>query len=814
MDRGLIPLPSAISRPLRKNTGYRTSEVPEVNIPKVFDTDRDSRMFRFRVFHPQILPGSNITEKRCGRGEFGLEVVKPNAITVGADVFTSKNETYGINTINASMGQYYYLPGLEPDDKLVALGTDPQLPYSIVRDRYTGLHMISFGGNENSDRGKNVSVKIHYILETKPWVSPWAIPEKPRHRYTSPQPVTHEDAFCPKAASRVIRNLLQPASLNKLTQPVREGLQAIDQAVDDNQRITAITHFCRGFQGDKNPADDENFLAFLLTQRQGTCHHRSIAFVLLCRYYGISARLVLSQVHAFPEYSLDGRRSWQTAELDGAPMNVTVTSGDFPSQQEGRHLTKRMATLLQNMDEQRLALLAKAAGLKAEELRNIGVSGAMAASAQVTDLHFIVSNLLEQKEPESFVLAVDLLETIGDQYDKAKELLGKYTYGYQMEKLPCAAVHSMVLSGKESSGEKRWIPVMKLMERLHEKARSMDMEPEWSMLVLVWLEELIKAQFFNAIDEECYLAVLETVLEKNWLLNFAPYLSAEQILNFLHSKNKYERLNPLFTRSILTWYQKVLVPDLSSLDKVQSISKKQLSVEMKSSHSGRCPRLEAEIRTTDVGQRWSDEPENIPDIERLLSGQQAFPTTDSGNNELRPVIWQVTSNCLPDAFQGVVTALLQRYCQESGDDRAAIEANLRKKAYNKRFYHSAIKEVCYHAVLTAFSHCLYKTICKEGSSLTLAWNKAANSQAYASTYYLSGSCQVESDTQLSRLVNGLASDLASPEDKPLIRKAFNMSNALVVMPEDITRYAHEFAKTLDVDSLYQEFKGQVISNME
>ena len=151
-----------------------------------------------------------------------------------------------------------------------------------------------------------------------------------------------------------------------------------------------------------------------------------------------------------------------------------------------------------------------------------------------------------------------------------------------------------------------------------------------------------------------------TFWKKKWLQNVARQLRAEETLAFLHSgKKKYERLEPLLTQQIHAWYQKMLVPDLSNDLLVPYVTKKQLPVEMQASHSGCSSGLEAAIRTTDVSQRWSDEPENIPDIERLLSGQQAFPTSTTGNNGLRPVIWQVTSDCLPDVFQG---GGFQTYC--------------------------------------------------------------------------------------------------------------------------------------------------------
>ena len=460
---------------------------------------------------------------------------------------TASNETYGINTIDILKGQYYYLPGLEPDDKLVALRTEPQLPYSMVRDRYTGLHMINFADSKDSVRGRSSYVKIHYILETKPPVLPYAIPEKPRHRYSSPQSATREDARCTDAARGVIWKLLQPASREKLTQPVWEGLQAIDQSVDDKQRVAAITRFCSDFQGNQNPAGDQNFLEFLLTQRQGTCRHRASAFVLLCHYYGLPARLVKSECHDFPEYSLDKGGSWQPAELGGAPAKLVVTSSDdFPPQQEGRLLGNKISTILHKIDETRLAYLVRAMGLKTEQSRNITSSGIRRVSEEgTTSLYSIVSNLLKQKESGSFALAVDLLEILdNERYGKAHELLGRHDNETEMQKLASAAVSYMIFSGEECSSEessseessseessseessseessseecsdkKSWIPAMKLMERLHVKARSMNMEPEWSRFVLVWLKELNVARVYKKIDNECYLAVFQNVLEK------------------------------------------------------------------------------------------------------------------------------------------------------------------------------------------------------------------------------------------------------------------------------------------------------------
>ena len=128
---------------------------------------------------------------------------------------------------------------------------------------------------------------------------------------------------------------------------------------------------------------------------------------------------------------------------------------------------------------------------------------------------------------------------------------------------------------------------------------------------------------------------------------------------------------------------------------------------------------------------------------------------------------------------------MQHYNQESEDDRVTIEKGIADKASKENYRQPDIEEVCYHAVLTTFCHYLYETTCQEGSSLTLAWIKARDSRHSNSTYCLSGSCRIESDTQLSRLVNGLKTNQAYPEHKPFIRKAFNMPDAVVVMPEDM-----------------------------
>ncbi|MTI11851.1 transglutaminase domain-containing protein, partial [Sansalvadorimonas verongulae] len=158
-------------------------------------------------------------------------------------------------------------------------------------------------------------------------------------------------------------------------------------------------------------------LFFLLKERQGTCRHRTSAFIALSRYFNIPARYVASEIHSFPEYSLDNGKTWTARDLDGAPTEYSPHTPNFQPVVKGMVLTGRyqwMSQISPDMSPEKIAVLAKALGVSQEVLIGSLQSGtALPTSAtSAPEIDDIVRKLwLQDSDSNAFILGSELLRS-------------------------------------------------------------------------------------------------------------------------------------------------------------------------------------------------------------------------------------------------------------------------------------------------------------------------------------------------------------------------------------------------------------------
>ncbi|WP_196221093.1 transglutaminase-like domain-containing protein, partial [Sansalvadorimonas verongulae] len=329
------------------------------------------------------------------------------------------NHHYGQTSLAWERKQWLFLPGMTPDETIIAMRTEPEKECSVIKDRYSGLHMVFI---PEAQPGEEVTV--HYVIEIR---------DKTENTKKTEDVLVSErpDATCSKYMRQSIDRLFAPESLAALPEGQKEELLAIKDAPDQSQRIRLIKNYCRYFRG-TSATEEENLLFSLLKERQGACRHRAPAFIALCRYFNIPARHVASEIHSFPEYSLDNGNTWRAQDLGGAPGDLSVHVPNFQSVVCGLALTginQWMAQFFRNMNPEKIAALARALGISSEEIIQSLQSGtALPASAtSVRRIVDIIRNLWEARpDSNAFVLGSEILKSEEKPDIEQRSLLGSW----------------------------------------------------------------------------------------------------------------------------------------------------------------------------------------------------------------------------------------------------------------------------------------------------------------------------------------------------------------------------------------------------
>ncbi|WP_257264445.1 transglutaminase-like domain-containing protein, partial [Endozoicomonas sp. ONNA2] len=242
-----------------------------------------------------------------------------------------KNSVPGVKQSHAhirlkAVNGLFRLPGLSPHEDITDLRIKPDLPFQLTRDYYSGLHSVSVSGAKN-----NQTIAFTYVVQQHSDKQSDKQSDKHHKSYNDNSPMKEwmhrPEIRCSNAIKTRIDTEFE--QIHGLPEVLREDLIAIQQAESHQQRLEAIAVYCQQFTGKGKPEQCEHFFQYLLKNRQGNCTHRSAIFVALCRYYGIASRLVNSASHAFPEYSLDGGRSWQSrGDLGGVPTRLDILEPD------------------------------------------------------------------------------------------------------------------------------------------------------------------------------------------------------------------------------------------------------------------------------------------------------------------------------------------------------------------------------------------------------------------------------------------------------------------------------------------------------
>ena len=309
----LVPVPTRLDR----LTDGATRPPPVFKALGTFGDGHNDALSRLAVLDPVLVDGQLCMQRRLP-GRRGFETVDPRRLDLATPLELEAHQSYGVHPLQDHDG-WQALPGLHPAEQLVQLATAPERPYRLRRDCETGLHHLALALPDSGRTGQGATAParpmvVHYVLELSPLAarpSPAPVDDKP-----------HPDAGCDSAIAHQLDSLLAEEARARFPQQTALRLEAIVSAPSPKARVEAIFHYCREFRCDRAPAAGEDLLAFMLRERQGSCRHRACVYVLLCRYWGIAARLVRGHGHMFAEYSLDAGHSWHRHNSGGLRVRV------------------------------------------------------------------------------------------------------------------------------------------------------------------------------------------------------------------------------------------------------------------------------------------------------------------------------------------------------------------------------------------------------------------------------------------------------------------------------------------------------------
>ncbi|WP_257292852.1 transglutaminase domain-containing protein, partial [Endozoicomonas sp. ONNA1] len=836
-------------------TNYENEETPQVSAYKIFETrNHPSHMHRQWARDIDVsAEGSVELIDLVDQHIHGVESLMPTRLPEhGQELTLASDQTLATLDISSDDGQYA-LPSLTANDYIVALRIEPDLAFTLIRDRYTGLHTLSVPAADAEQ-----SIRCVYVLETrKPG-------KKTPAKEARPKRSTHPDTRCSEGMKTVLNSLFD----NIAEQPsskVRRFLRALKKARGTTQRIETITNYCRKFTGKAKPEKHKNFFKFLVTQRQGSCRHRVPVFIAFCRYFGISCRQIDNAGHCFAEYSVDGGQTWESVDLDGAPVRKTEITPEFqPTKMVSASSTetRKIKTLLKGADSLQQQTLAKACDVSPEELKK-----ALETNSALPETHLsiaeMVRNLWLQKDLTSFAMGVSIIELL------ETKALGKDVMalvGAVIIEDDCRIVKPMSEAVRKILYESDEDRVTEQLKLLHSK-----LVVEAGASPLEWLRSMQNILKYRnlAIPSVIHFAI--EALESGWLDPLATYKShimeADEHHSLLVRLTRVDELKDKAAHCLKKWYREFFSKEKNS--QVWQLAYKDFqkrkgdTLFVTHGHDGFSSFLEGSMTISSIQNTWTDQPGGIPNIERMLVHQPAFPKLNSGKANQRPVIILGQPSWRHTAFNEKVEALYQRKVESSPHLQYLLE---KSEQYNKavdelhcalddlksEFHHTIygksmrsnqeyqaqqtdyenkkldienehrailkplklsredtkplhnLRDRCRQAIRQAFSHYLYEVTHSKAGHLTFCWARATIGEdtSIKNNY---GAHNPSSPEELYAMISEIdtSSDFEKSVDNVFLQQTLNVSNALVLKSDELTKIAGEFLSSVNLNSIYE-----------
>ncbi|WP_422413337.1 MULTISPECIES: AAA family ATPase [unclassified Endozoicomonas] len=748
-------------------TNYENLGLRQVNDYKIFKPhNQPSHMYRSAVWDVKVNAWGDV-ELTFLEVKYieGVETLRPDPLTeCDQEVTLASNQALAAFGGPLMKDRLIVLPGLTFNDYIVALRILPGLSFTLVRDRYTGLHILLIPQAEDRQHFNFTYVVEHRDPGKK------TPPEEAR-----PERLTSLDARCSEGMKTVLNKLFK--TIKKQPTEIQVPLQKIKDAEGTEQRIEAITEYCQQFSGKTTPAGHKNFFKFLVTQRQGSCRHRTPVFVAFCRYFGIPSRIVNSDIHSFAEYSVDEGQTWVPVDLGGAPVEQTeiefvyqtITNVSHSSTELKKHKAF-LKDLMKGADLSQQQTLAEVCDMSREELNQALETDSALPEAKLI-ISNIIGNLWEKRDLISFSLAVSIIVSLG------KEASGDYKKQLKPISEP---VKKILSDGDEGQ-------VIEQLKLLHPKIINQD-----DLSAHYWFSSMIGILKDSDLTRPSFNRFALEVLKSGWL---DPMLTDEYSIicaqhhDLLVRLKSVDELRVEATHCLKKWYKQLFFREKNTQlwQKAYEDFQRREGTSFVDHYDGFSSFLEYEITNRLLKNAWTDEPEGIPNIERMLAQQPAFPRSVSGRGNHRPVIilgkpsWKYTS-----IKKKAIELFYNRYAQMLR--RSGLESGALEYLENK----------CLELIKLAFSHYLYQLTHTKGGCLTYCWTEAFIDCCKEPHSY--GAHDPSSPEELYAMMSEIQSSesLENSLKDDYLRQVLNADNALVLKSRELTTIAKEFLDSVDL----------------
>ncbi|WP_448218329.1 AAA family ATPase [Endozoicomonas sp. 2B-B] len=841
------------ARALDRRTNYEDRDNSGTKLQKVFNTQHHPSMYRWEAKDIRVTAGGEIKQIDLdGKHFLGVETLTPKRLP-GKDqeVILTRDQTLGTLEVSPRNGQCP-LPSLTASDTIVALRLEPNVPFKLTRDQYTGLHTLFIPLAKAYQ-----SFQCTYVVE----------PRKPGGKTAAKE--VFFDVQCSEGIKSVLKELFD--NINEQPAKIQAPLRKIIDAKNIRQRINAITEYCKEFSGIAKPDESENFFRYLVTNRQGSCRHRAPVFVAFCRYFGIPSRQIESPKHAFGEYSVDGGQTWESVNLGGAPVEYTEIAPDFQYSSKAGSSSRwpnkiNINNLLKGADSAQQQALADVLEISQKALKKAHKTNTAWLETNLKPFEMVLK-LWKKKDLASFSMGVSilLLKTKVLNLNSALDLIGN-VYGENNRRYnPMTEAVIQILSDSDEDQVSNQLKSLYVKMIVQDEAN-----PEY------WLRSIVKILNVSDLSKRSVIQFAGEALKSGWL-DLVPVIIFQGQEKIEHHKllvrlKSVDELKADASHCLKQWYEELLSREKNNhrwqffYSNFQK-NKKYASL-VSRSHDGGSPFLQGKIASSSLQKSWTHQPEGIPNIERLLAHDPAFEQLSSVRANQRPVIilgqpyWNDTTmykkveallqrmipsdpdnlkpllakinqyNQIKKQFDDDMEALKKehsyRECRHSGffDKRYQSEKNdyEKKRLEIENRYNSALKlhelsieaqepqsdlvNKCIQSIQQAFSFYLYRLANSKGGYLKYCWADAAMG-LHAVKGPNDGKCchygahDPSSPEELYAMMTWIRSSDEFQESvkDAYLRQAQNASDALLLKSGELTTIAEEFLNSVNLNSL-------------
>ncbi|WP_422442450.1 MULTISPECIES: AAA family ATPase [unclassified Endozoicomonas] len=697
---------------LDRGTNYEDRDNSVTKFHKVFNTQHHPSMYRWQAKDIRVTAGGEIKEIDLdGKHFLGVETLTPKRLP-GKDqkVILTRDQALGTLEVSPKNGQCP-LPSLTASDTIVALRLEPNVPFKLTRDQYTGLHTLFIPLAKAYQ-----SFQCTYVVE----------PRKPGEKTAAKE--AFFDVQCSEGIKSVLKELFD--NINEQPAKIQAPLRKIMDAKNIRQRISTITEYCEQFSGAAKPDESENFFRFLVTNRQGSCRHRAPVFVAFCRYFGIPSRQIDSLKHAFAEYSVDGGQTWESVNLGGASGESTVITPDFQHSSKAGSSSSRPNFGIPGWEIS--SGIHSFGGFSADGSQTLGSVNLGAAPRKSTEIapdfqhsskagsssswpnKININNLLKDADSAQQQALTDVLEISQKALKKAhktntawletklkpfemvlklwkKKDLASFSMGVSiLDSLETKALND---SGLELIGNvygennRRYNPmteaVIQILSDSDEDQVSNQLKSLYVKMIVqgealpeYWLRSIVKILNGSDLSKRSVIQFAGEALKSGWL-DLVPVKIFQGQEKIEHHKllvclESVDELKADASHCLKQWYKELLSREKNNhrwqfLYSSFQTNKNYASL-VSHGHDGVSPFLQGKITSSSLQKSWTHQPEGIPNIERLLVHDPAFEQLSSVRVNQRPVIILGQPYWSDTAMDEKVEALLQRIIANNPDN--------------------------------------------------------------------------------------------------------------------------------------------------